>query len=197
MPIRDQTRTGRETRPPHPRSSVCALAVILLLLFHLSPVVEIARGAPSPKAVSDYSFLWWAHGWRGRSPEGNKVLNIQTNRYGVALDVEKAEILHLGEISKASDYRSTVTKDNSPIFSLPPAALRLRLTTDKGEYRCVRVNPKALPSFDPPAGIHPDTGYVTDGHPSRLIASGRFVQRIDLMYLEFEDATGERLPALD
>lgn len=195
MTVLFRSTAGRIPRTTLFSRGVQRLLVLLFSLALLSPN-SVASASPIPKGVSDYSFLWWAHGWRERSPEGKKLLNIQTNRYGLGLDVEKAEILHLGEISVASDYRSAATDDNSRVFSLPPATLRLGVATDKGGYRCVRVNPKALPSFEPSAGIHPDTGYVTDGHPSRLIASGRFVQRVDLMYLEFEDKEGGLLPAL-
>ena len=43
-------------------------------------------------AVTDYAYMWWANGWR--SPA--KVLAFQTGHYGMAIDVRKVQVLHLG-----------------------------------------------------------------------------------------------------
>src|SRR5687767_6980937 len=64
---------------------------------------SVTPGACMP-LVDDYSFLWWAHGWRGRSPDGRKVLCIQTGRYGLAIDTEKLQMLNLGLIERPKRY---------------------------------------------------------------------------------------------
>src|SRR5205809_97666 len=50
--------------------------------------------------VRDYGFLWWADGWRGRSKNGGKVICVRTGNYGLALDVERLRLLHLGAITE-------------------------------------------------------------------------------------------------
>ncbi len=131
-------------------------------------------------AAQGHTFLWWADGYRGRSPEGQRLLLVQTSRYGAAFDVEHAALTRLGALGEALPYAEAVAQTNDTVMGLPAASLRLSVTLDGREYVCARAARK------------------TDDHanyPVRLIAGGRFLQRFDLLGLEFEDAEGKRLRA--
>lgn len=140
---------------------------------------EVSPTVCMPSAA-DYTFMWWAHGWRGRSSDGRKVLAFQTGRYGMAMDVEKVELLHLGTIAHPKPYAEAVAQDNDVVFSLPKAHLEIRVVVGNTTYRCVRgaTNQRDHLNF-----------------PVRIIESGRFVQRADVLQLEFEDDAGNKLNA--
>ncbi len=129
--------------------------------------------------ATDYTFLWWPYGWRGRSAEGRKVLCIQTGRYGLALDVEKAQTLHLGPIRHPKPYLEAVGEDNGAVLDLPAAKMDLDVVVGQERYRCVRAASDKQDLLN---------------YPIRIIESGRFFQRVDIQQLEFEDARGRKLP---
>src|SRR5579872_1127861 len=132
---------------------------------------------PSPQ---DYAFMWWAYGWRGRSPDGHKILCFQTGRYGLALDVEKAALLHMGTIDHAVPYAQATAQDNDVVFKLDPGYLELSVLVGQKRFRCVRA---AVDQHD------------ALNFPVRWIESGRYMQRADILQLQFEDEKGARLPA--
>ena len=140
---------------------------------------RISSGGLSPTwlgNVADYTFMWWAYGWRGRSPEGHRVLCVQTSRYGLALDLERASLTHLGAIAHPLPEGEAVAQDNDVVLSLPAAELWYVLKVDGRTYRSVR--------FAPPVDN------------ARIIESGKFMQRMELLGLEFEDEAGEPLAGL-
>ncbi|NLV40664.1 MAG: hypothetical protein GXY15_05485 [Candidatus Hydrogenedentes bacterium] len=131
-------------------------------------------------AAQGHTFLWWADGYRGRAPEGGRLLMVQTSRYGAAFDVERAALTRLGVLPSPASYAEAVAQPNDTVLGLAPASLRLSVVPDGVEYVCARAARK------------------TDDHanyPVRLIEGGRFLQRFDLLGLEFEDAKGRRLQA--
>lgn len=130
----------------------------------VSPSFEYREIIQSSNA--DYTFMWWAHGWRGA-----KIRCMQTNTYGMAMDVERVNVPHFGRITNPATYEQTVAQSNDVIFDLPPAELRLSVTTNGKTYSC-----------------------VSGGHP-RLIESGRFLQRSDIEKLVFRSDDGEILSA--
>ena len=130
--------------------------------------------------LDDYTFLWWAHGWHYRSPEGRRILHVQTNHYGAAFDVEKPDLTRLGSIENASPYAEAVAQSNAAIADLPEATLTVRVTVDRVTYTCV----SAAVGQDDSANF-----------PVRIIESGRFLQRFDILNLEFRSAEGQRLDA--
>ncbi len=129
-------------------------------------------------AQGDYGFLWWAHGWRGKSPEGARVVCVQTNHYGLALDVNKPALLHLGAIDNPKPYAVAVADPNEVVFDLPPAALSLWVESEGTRYTCVRA-----------AENTEDRAH----YPVRLIESGQVVQRFDIEQLVFENEQGVAL----
>jgi hypothetical protein len=132
--------------------------------------------AGSGLGAEGYGFLWWAEGWRGSA----RVICVQTNRYGMALDVETLSILNLGEIETPKSYGKAVAESNRIVFALPKADLRLWVEVEGKRYRCVGA-----------AGDVSDQG----NYPVRLIESGRVAQRVDVLQLVFEDESGEQLQA--
>ena len=132
-------------------------------------------------AAQGHTFLWWADGYRGRSPEGPRLLMVQTSRYGAAFDVERAALARLGTLAAPLPYAEAAAQPNETVLGLSPESLRLSVALDGKEYVCARAARK------------------TDDHanyPVRLIEGGRFLQRFDLLGLEFEDGKGERLDAV-
>jgi len=139
--------------------------------------VSPAQCMPTGK---DYTFMWWAHGWRGRDDKGRRILCIQTGQYGLALDVEKMRLLHLGTIDKPTPYAQAARQSNDVIFSLPEGVLDLIVEVGEKRYTCVAgaTDQKDRANF-----------------PIRIIESGRFRQRVDIHGLVFEDKKGNRLSA--
>ena len=167
---------------------ISQIAVALLALLAVSWAgAEDVRDVPPADCMPglrDHSFMWWAYGWRNRSPggamapQGQQIRCVQTGHYGLAMDVEKAAILHFGPFAKASSYEEEVSQGNDAVFALPPADLGLTIRVGGKTYRCTGTSSREL-------GVP---------SPGRLIESGRFVQRADIKYLRFADEGGEVLP---
>ena len=160
---------------PDCRSIAAGLAVTVGLMAFNSSLsggekVRAVKPSDCMPAVTDYAYMWWVHGWR--SPA--KVLAFQTGHYGMAIDVRKVEVLHLGAIAKSLPAEQAVEQGNEAIFSLPPGRVSLEVIVDGTTYTC--------------AG--------SEAPASRLIDSGRFLQRADIEHLVFQDAAGRRLPAV-
>ena len=148
------------------------LCLPLYLPLLLSPGPELSTVAPAAcvPAAGDYTYQWWAEGWRGR-----RVRFTRTGQYGFALDVEKMTVPHWGPLLPGGGYRQPAAEAEAAVRALPPAELELALTVGGTKYRCVAGGP---------ATAH--------GGP-RLIESGRFVQRADVTDLVFADEQGRRL----
>ena len=114
----------------------------------------------------DYTFMWWAHGWRGA-----KIRCIQTSTYGMAMDVKAMAVPHFGAIADPVPYEQAVAQSNDVVLRLPAAELALSVEANGRTYVC-----------------------IAGGHP-RLIESGRFLQRSDVEGLVFKSKEGEALPA--
>ena len=128
----------------------------------------------------DYTFMWWANGWKNQRPAMPALLCIQTGRYGVALDVDRAQILHLGEIANPASYSVVAAQGNEAVFKLPKQELRLEITVGSDRFTCVRAAAHKQDSMN---------------FPVRIIESGRLVQRCDILQLEFAGAKGRILKA--
>lgn len=140
----------------------------------------VAMTACMPDAA-DYTLLWWANGWIPRKePVSPQILCVQTGRYGLAVDVTAVQVIHFGAIANPRPYSQAVSEDNQTVLALPPASLELTVLSGGREYKCYRgaVGQKDNANF-----------------PVRLIDGGRFVQRFDILQLEFEDKEHNRLKA--
>ena len=147
------------------------ILILFVVLFSFANHAICRERIPMPTSKisihnsDDYTFMWWAHGWRGE-----KIRCLQTSSYGMAMDVERVAITHFGRLPDPLPYERAVSQSNDVVFDLPPAALELSIAVDGREYAC--------------------TG---GGHP-RLIESGRFLQRADIQDLVFADSAGQILP---
>ena len=149
--------------------------IAMTILFVQGPGIEQAPPAYLGN-VADYTFMWWAYGWRGRSPEGNRVFCVQTSRYGLAFDLERASITHLGAIARPLPESDAVAHSNDAVLNLPVSELWYTFKVGEHTYRSVRF---AFPMDN-----------------ARIIESGKFLQRMELLGLEFEDESGSPLPEL-
>ena len=162
-------------------ASVLALELGILLISvtfgqaqNDRPHMNAARCRPR---LEDYTFMWWAHGFRGRSPQGRWLRCIQTGSYAMAMDVGRLQITHLGSVTDPLPYEQAALQDNGVYTTLPGASLQLVVTVDSTPYHGVRG------------------GEPTQHSGPRLIESGRFLQRADITNLVFEDKEGRKLAA--
>ena len=162
------------------------IATLLLLAAAAAPPA-FASGRLRPAdarevmpGARDYGFLWWADGWKGRSPAGERVVCVRTGSFGLALDVERVKLLHLGPVAAVTPAGDAAAEDNAAVFALPGAELTFEVKLGATVYRCVGIDPEAPDPLD---------------YPVRLIESGRCVQRFDLQRLILEDGRKHRLDA--
>jgi chorismate mutase-like protein len=138
------------------------------------PLADIMPG------VRDYGYLWWANGWKDRSASGARILCVRTGYFGLAIDVERLRVFHLGPITDAKPARVAVAEDNATVFTLPAAELNLEVELGQKRYRCVGVDFGAKDPLE---------------YPVRMVESGSLAQRIDFHRLVFEDERRNRLDA--
>ena len=50
---------------------------------------------------TDYSYMFWNHGFRGKSPDGKRVMSIQAGSYGCAFDTRMAGLLNYGPYTES------------------------------------------------------------------------------------------------
>ena len=66
----------------------------------------VSAGECAPD-LRDYTFMWWAHGWRGA-----KVRCYQTGRYGLAMDTAAMRVLRFGTLDQAAGYEAAAGLPN-------------------------------------------------------------------------------------
>jgi len=141
----------------------------------------LAAAEKPPEMVSahstsrDYGLMWWPDGWSSldwssadRTPQ-KMIRCLQTGYYAMAMDTGSMRIVNLGPIKEARSYADAASSNDEAVFALPPAELKLAITAHGKRYHCIR-------------GAHP-----------RLVNTGRFVQRGDIVGLVFTSEDGERL----
>ncbi|MBM3494017.1 MAG: hypothetical protein FJX72_06820 [Armatimonadetes bacterium] len=158
------------------------LVMVVATLAMASGTIGWAERPAAPAGLygGDFGFLWWAHGFRGRSPDGRRLLCVRTSRYGLALDVEKPTLRHFGALNGRVAYERCVAEPNDVVFGLPEAALACAVVVESVTYRCV--------------GAARDTRDEMN-YPVRIVELGRMCQRFDVLQLEFADGNGRRLDA--
>jgi hypothetical protein len=154
-----------------------ACAVALLAAATSAGAAELRAVDPSDCVPlgSDFTLMWWADGWRGRSAGGRRLRMVRTGRYAFALDVESMTIPHLGRVRSPLGYAEAAAEANAPVLALPAAELAMTISVGGKTYACVGGGPPKRHSGP------------------RLIDGGRFVQRADVTDLVFEAPGGERL----
>jgi hypothetical protein len=154
--------------------------MIRALLLSLALPLLATAGGPMAWQPRDYTYLWWANGWKDQRPAAPAILCPRPGAYGLALDVERMRLLHFGAIAELTTYPEAAAEGNREVFKLPPAELVLAITIGTSRYSCVRAATNRQDHF---------------AFPVRIIDSGRLVQRCDIQQLEFADAQGRALKA--
>lgn len=179
--------TGRSRLPATP--CLAALLALGLTLGFASHAATRPLPDPAPNPVraidclpqtTDFTLLWWANGWLRGQPREPAMLCLQTGRYGAIVDPWRASLTHLGPLRSDRPYDAAAAGDPDRLLTLPPAGLELMVRVGGREFRCVR------------AATHRKDWM---NFPVRIIANGRFLQRFDILQLEFESDRGERLDA--
>jgi hypothetical protein len=153
-------------------SGIFAFVFIVAIGINLSetrPGEHAGTTAAVMPRLEDYTLMWWQGGWKRERSEGHRIRCVQTGRYAMCMDTDKVQILHLGPLSRPLPYGRAVSQVHGAVSTLPPAELALTITVGSKRYRC--------------------TGAA---HP-RLVESGRFVQRGDIIGLTFADEAGKPL----
>ncbi len=125
----------------------------------------------------DHTHLWWAGGFPAVVESAPWLRVIQTGKFALAMETGTLRIPHLGPVASGGGYSGTTPPDNSAWQALPPAELELAITVAGRRYRAISAAPWS--QFEGP----------------RLIASGRFFQRVDVTGLRFADSEGNSLDA--
>ncbi|MDR0698886.1 MAG: T9SS type A sorting domain-containing protein [Tannerella sp.] len=115
-------------------------------------------------SVRDYSYMWWAEGFYG----SKRQVNIQTGYYGLAVDAIAGGIVRLGALATPPTETEALSQDNSLIDALPKVEMNYTVIAGGQSYNFQNVDA------------------VEGGNNStRILESGRYMQRLDLMYLTF------------
>ncbi len=117
--------------------------------------------------MSDYSLMWWRDGF---NKGGAQQMNMQTGTYGLAVNTSNGSIKKLGVIKNMLSWQEAACADNALIESLDGIATSY-FALDSDGVRRKRT------------GVSPIGG---PGVSSRILESGRYVSRIDVMSLTFE-----------
>ena len=134
-----------------------------------------------PAHTLGYTFVDWADGLHGHASDGQRLLHVETNHYAAVVDVNRAAIGKYGAVTDAPGYATAVVKNAARFAALPEIAMALTVEADGKRYTCVRAARNVADHAN---------------YPIRLIDGGRMLHRFDLLGLEFETPTGERLEGL-
>lgn len=142
-----------------------ATPTALLLAFFAS-----ALGAANLDPLQDeWTSQYWPNGLPG-SAGGIRVL--ETSRFALAMDTQTLALTHFGLVPSAGTYEASAKPDDTRWRGLPPAELSLGLRVGERVYRAV-----GAARWDGILG-------------PRLVESGRWFQRADILGVRFADETG-------
>lgn len=136
-----------------------------------------------PPGSTDYTLLFWKGAWRNHLPKQPRTLCILTGKYGLAFDPEKIELKTLGPVNKSVNYDAASRAGSDAISSLAPAKLDIR----------VRMGGAGGKVFHCIGGAFNQQDF--ENYPIRVLDSGRLLQKVDVLGLEFRDDSGVRLRA--
>ena len=108
-----------------------------------------------------------------------RLLCVQTSRYLAEFDVEKAAVSRLDRVKKPLPYWQAVFAPAPGLDRLPLPALRLEISLGAARFTCAGADISALKGLE---------------SPSRIIETGRFLQRFDINRLVFKDEQGTLFP---
>lgn len=125
-------------------------------------------------AVRDWSYLWWKDGYAANNGSGQ--LNIQTGYYGLALHPAKGQITKIGAIAEEITQEDAGGENNARIDALSVIDDMDYSITINGKTRAlskISVINSAVDRSESNTAV------------SRIIDSGRYMQCVDIMNLEF------------
>lgn len=139
----------------------------------LLALLAISAAAAEPGGgQAEWTSQCWPSGLPG--PDG-AVRLIETNRFALAMDTQTLAVPHFGLVPSAGAYEDSAKPDDSRWRGLPPAELAVGLRVGERVYRAVG-------------------GARWDGTLGpRLVESGRWFQRADILGVRFADDTGALL----
>lgn len=148
------------------------------LLLHIVLACILFTANAGAALSTDYGFLYWEYGWRGKSPDNERVLSVLTSQYGASFDVEKATLINLGPVASPLPYSEAVSDIQPLPDTLPTARLTLEVITEDTIYTCTGADLNKFKGLE---------------SPSRLIETGRYLQRFDIQELCFKSESGALL----
>lgn len=132
-----------------------------------APTIDPVNGSyVQQPSYKDYTYMWWRDGFN----KGRSQMNFQTGYYGLAVDTSKASISYLGPIENAVTEAEAGKQDTSVIENLPKTKMSYSIVKDGVESKFKRME-----------------GVGGNGINSRILESGHYMQRIEVMYLLFEN----------
>lgn len=123
-------------------------------------------------SARDYSYMWWKNGFN--NPAGGGQLNIQTGYYGMAVNPSQGQIIKLDSINELVTQTEAGTEDNSRIDGMSAVSMDYNLSLDGENYEFAYME-------------RPD---ANSSAYSRILETGRYMQRIDIMHLKFAELLG-------
>ena len=131
------------------------------------PPVAPAASRLSPR---DYGYLFWPGNHWTTWGSFDNTHHVQTGHYGMAIDVTRASIDHLGVLRRAITADEALTEPNTIITDLPPSSTAYSVRVGGGP-------------------THVATQFLSrDGspsNPSELVDMGRYMQRIDIPVVQY------------
>ncbi|MCC7373837.1 MAG: hypothetical protein IT581_04210 [Verrucomicrobiales bacterium] len=170
-------------RPAVDRLRILVPSLLLAGLAGLAGSIESLPPSRCVPGSSDQTFLWWVNGWIDAAPREPALLGIQAGHLVAYLDPWTANLKRLEVVQKPIAYEAPHLLLLDPVVSAGKEVtpgLRLSVKSGDRTFHCVRAATQRKDWMN---------------FPVRIIESGRWVQRFDILQLEFEDAAGQRLPA--
>lgn len=135
----------------------------------------------SELAIAQYTFSCWPNGWRKNANDDSAdVFCIETNNYGLSLDIADFRKVGFGRIDNPASYERALVHKAEKLNQLPPAELLIEVEVDGTVYRALTCRASQ------------ESGVKHLSH-IRLWESGRFVQHYDFLGLDFRNAKSEKL----
>ena len=82
------------------------------------------------KNVGDYTYMWWQDGLRN----ANKIINIQTSRYGLEIDADALTMPYFGPIASPATEANALMSANSVVDGVGAATISCQLKSGSTTY---------------------------------------------------------------
>lgn len=135
----------------------------------------------------DFTNMWWEYGWRGQSPNNERIMSLQSAQYGLAFDTAKASMVRMGVFKTPMTIDEVLESRHHPIMKLPKTGLTWQVDVGGKTYVCQGSSPEGydqrhLEELRLPLSLMSSS---VPSEQTRMIESGRYVQRFDMEKLIF------------